>query len=71
MNFIPGVALLNVHLVSRNMPVVVAIVLGLILSIIIWILGYIFPKWYQGLICRTILFIIVWTALIYGYLYTS
>lgn len=71
MNFIPGVTLLNVHLVSRDMPVVVAIVLGLISSIIIWILGYIFPKWYQGLICRAILLIIVWTALICDSLYLT
>lgn len=53
------------------MPVVAAIVLGLILSIIIWILGYIFPKWYQGLICRTILLIIVWTAVICDSLYIT
>lgn len=71
MDFIPGVTLLNVHLVSRDMPTWSVILLGLILTIMVWILGYIFPKWYQGLICRTTLLIIVWTALIYSYLYPT
>ena len=71
MNFIPGVTLLNVHIVSKDMPVWITIFVGLLSTILIWILGYIFPKWYQGLICRAILFIIVWTVLIYGYLYPT
>ena len=71
MNFIPGVTLLNVHLVSKDMPTWSIILLGLILTIMVWILGYIFPKWYQGLICRVTLLIIVWTSLIYQSLYPT
>ena len=69
MNFIPGVTLLNVHLVSKDMPTWSIILLGLILTIMVWVLGYIFPKWYQGLICRATLLIIVWTSLICQSLY--
>ena len=71
MNFIPGVTLLNVHIVSKDMPVWITIYVVLLSTILIWILGYMFPKWYQELICRAILFIIVWTVLIYGYLYPT
>ena len=71
MNFIPGVTLLNVHLVSKNMPTWSIILLGLILTIMVWVLGYIFPKWYQGLICRVTLLIIVWTSLICQSLYPT
>lgn len=71
MNFIPGVTLLNVHLVSKDMPTWSIILLGLILTIMVWFLGYIFPKWYQGLICRVTLLIIVWTSLICQSLYPT
>lgn len=71
MNFIPGVTPLNVHMVSRNMPIWVAILLGLFLTSMVWVLGYTFPKWYQGLICRAILLIIVWTILICSSLYST
>ena len=71
MDFIPGVTLLNVHLVSKNMPTLSIILLGLILTIMVWVLGYIFPKWYQGLICRVTLLIIVWTSLICQSLYPT
>ena len=71
MNFIPGVTLLNVHLVSRDMPIWMTIFVGLILTVFIWILGYIFPKWYQRLICKTSLLIIVWACLICQSLYPT
>lgn len=71
MNFIPGVTLLNVHLVSRNMPICATIFVGLLTTVLIWVLGYIFPKWYQRLICRTSLLIIVWGSLFCQSLYPT
>lgn len=71
MNFIPGVTLLNVQMVPRNIPIVVTIFVGLLTTILIWIFGDIFPKWYQRLICRTSLLIIVWASLICQFLYPT
>lgn len=71
MNFIPGVTLLNVQMVSRNIPIGATIFVGLLTTILIWALGYIFPKWYQRLICRASLLIIVWASLICQSLYPT
>ena len=71
MNFIPGVTLLNVHIVSRDVPIWMTIFVGLILTAFIWILGYIFPKRSQKWFCRGFLFSIVWIQLILGSLYPT
>ena len=63
MTFIPGVTLLNMYIVSDNIPIWGGVLIGVLLSFLAWILGYGFSKWYQGLICRVILFIIAWTAM--------
>ncbi len=71
MNFIPGVTLLNMHLVSDNIPIWGGVLIGLFLTFMAWIVGYGFSKWYQGLICRVILLIIVWTGMSWLSLYPS
>ena len=71
MNFIPGVTLLNMYIVSDNIPIWGGVLIGVLLSFFAWILGYGFSKWYQGLICRVILFIIAWTAMVWLTLYPT
>ena len=53
------------YIVSDDIPIWSGVLIGLILSFIAWIVGYGFSQWYQGLICRVILLIIVWTGTIY------
>lgn len=71
MTFIPGVTLLNVYIVSDNMPIWGGILIGVLLTFMAWIMGYGFSKWYQGMICRVILFIITWTVMAWLSLYPS
>ena len=54
----------SMYIVSDDIPIWGGVLIGLICSFIAWIVGYGFSKWYQGLICRVILLIIVWTGTI-------
>lgn len=59
------------YIVSDNMPIWGGVLIGVLLTILIWILGYGFSKWYQGMICRAILFIIAWTVMAWLSLYPN
>ena len=71
MTFIPGVTLLNVYIVSDNMPIWGGVLIGVLLTFLAWLVGYYFSKLYQRLICRTILFIFIWTLMIWESLYPT
>lgn len=71
MTFIPGVTLLNMHLVSVNIPIWSGILIGVLLTFVGWITGCDFSKWYQRMIYRAILFIITWTVIAWLSLYPS
>ncbi len=59
------------YIVSDNIPIWGAVLIGLILTFMIWILGFVFPKRYQGWICRGALFIVVWGQMIWASLYPT
>ena len=71
MTFIPGVTLLNMYIVSDNIPIWGGILIGVLLTFLAWLVGYYFSKRYQRLICRTILFIFIWTLMIWESLYPT
>lgn len=71
MTFIPGVTLLNMYLVSNNIPIWGGVLIGVLLTFLAWLVGYYFSKLYQRLICRTILFIFIWTLMIWESLYPT
>ena len=59
------------YIVSDNIPIWSGVLIGVLLTIMAWLVGYCFSKWYQGLICRTILFIFIWALMIWESLYPT
>ena len=71
MNFIPGVTLLNMYLVSDNIPIWCAVIVGALATFLIWVLSYIFDKSWQRWLLRGICGAILWSLMAYLSLYPS
>lgn len=68
MNFISGVTLLNMYLISNNIPIWSAILIGFIMLFLIWVLSFTmeksWQKWlYRGIFGVAILFLMTWISL--------
>lgn len=71
MNFIPGVTLLNMYLVSDNIPIWRAVIVGALATFLIWVLSYGFDKSWQRWLARGILGVLLWSLMAYLSLYPS
>lgn len=69
MNFIPGVTLLNMYLVSNEVPIWGTVILGLCATFFIWVLSYGFDKSWQRWLARGILGVLLWSLMAYLSLY--
>mgnify|MGYP000103831448 FL=1 len=69
MNFIPGVTLLNMYLVSDKVPIWGTVLLGLCATFLIWVLSYGFNKSWQRWLARGILGVLLWSLMAYLSLY--
>lgn len=69
MNFIPGVTLLNMYLVSDNAPIWGTVLVGVLTTFLVWVLSYGFDKSWQRWLTRGILGVLLWSLMAYLSLY--